>query len=63
MARRKLCRRWEEVGRALAILRVFPEPVPFTIDTHNVRCRLPSDMEDGQEIEGPVIRNPFLGLD
>jgi predicted nucleic acid-binding protein len=35
VARRKLHKSWEEVGRALAILRVFrPEPLPLTIDTH-----------------------------
>ena len=35
MARRKLDKSWEEVRRALAILRVFcPEPVPLTVETH-----------------------------
>ena len=35
MARRKLDKSWEEVRRALDILRVFcPEPVPLTVETH-----------------------------
>jgi predicted nucleic acid-binding protein len=35
VARRKLHRSWEEVRRALGILRVFcSEPVPLTIETH-----------------------------
>ena len=35
VARRKLDRSWEEVRRALVILRVFcPEPVPLTVETH-----------------------------
>jgi predicted nucleic acid-binding protein len=35
VARRKLHRSWEEVRRALDILRVFcPAPVPLTIETH-----------------------------
>ena len=35
VARRKLDRSWEEVRRALEILRIFcPEPVPLTIETH-----------------------------
>lgn len=35
VAWRKLHKSWGEVGRALAILRVFcPEPVPLTIETH-----------------------------
>jgi predicted nucleic acid-binding protein len=35
VARRKLEKSWEEVRRALDILRVFcPEPVPFTVETH-----------------------------
>lgn len=35
VARRKLGKSWEEVGRALAILRVLcPEPVSISIDTH-----------------------------
>ena len=36
VARRKLNRSWEEVRRALGILRVFcPDPAPVTIETHD----------------------------
>src|SRR5438128_12263843 len=36
VARRKLDKSWEEVRRALDILRVFcPEPVPLTVETHD----------------------------
>jgi len=36
VARRKLNKRWEEVRRALGILRVFcPDPAPVTIETHD----------------------------
>ena len=35
VARRKFDKSWEEVRRALDILRVFcPEPVPLTLETH-----------------------------
>src|ERR1700690_674589 len=35
VSRRKLDKSWEEVRRALDILRVFcPEPVPLTVETH-----------------------------
>src|SRR5262249_37416573 len=35
VARRKLGKSWDEVRRALDILRVFcPEPVPLTVETH-----------------------------
>ena len=35
VARRKLDKSWEEVRRALEIIRVFcPEPVPLTVKTH-----------------------------
>ncbi len=35
VARRKLGKSWEEVRRALDLLRVFcPEPVPITVETH-----------------------------
>jgi predicted nucleic acid-binding protein len=35
VARRKLDKNWEEVRRALDILRVLcPEPVPLTVETH-----------------------------
>jgi predicted nucleic acid-binding protein len=35
VARRKLDKSWDEVRRALDILRVFcPEPVPLTVETH-----------------------------
>jgi len=35
VARRKLNRRWQEIRRALAILRLFcPEPVPLTMQVH-----------------------------
>ena len=35
VARRKLDKSWEEVRRALDILRVFcPEPVPLTVEIH-----------------------------
>jgi len=36
VARRKLYQSWEEVRRALGILRVFcPDPAPLTIETHD----------------------------
>src|SRR6266852_5620706 len=46
VARRKLDKSWEEVRRALDILRVFcPEPVPLTIETLTSEpYRSPSDM-------------------
>ena len=35
VARRKLDKSWDEVRRALGVLRVFcPEPVPLTVETH-----------------------------
>jgi predicted nucleic acid-binding protein len=35
VARRKLRRSWEDIDRALAILRTFcPEPAPLTLHTH-----------------------------
>ena len=35
VARRKLNKSWEEIRRALGILRVFcPEPTPLTVKTH-----------------------------
>jgi predicted nucleic acid-binding protein len=35
VARRKFDRSWEEIRRALDILRVFcPQPVPLTVETH-----------------------------
>lgn len=35
VARRKLNRSWEEVHRAIGILRVFcPQPLPLTMETH-----------------------------
>ena len=35
VARRKLNKSWEEIRRALGILRVFcPEPAPLTVKTH-----------------------------
>ena len=35
VARRKFDKSWEEIRRALDILRVFcPEPVPLTLETH-----------------------------
>jgi predicted nucleic acid-binding protein len=35
VARRKLDKSWEEVRRALDLLRVFcPDPVPLTVETH-----------------------------
>lgn len=41
VARRKLDRSWEEIGRALAIVRTFcPEPVALTIDTHETAIRI-----------------------
>ena len=36
VARRKLNRSWEEIRRALGIIRVFcPDPAPVTIETHD----------------------------
>src|ERR1700687_4347943 len=44
VARRKFDKSWEEVRRALDILRVFcPEPVPLTVETTREPCILPSD--------------------
>jgi predicted nucleic acid-binding protein len=41
VARRKLNKSWEEVRRALEILRVFcPIPVPLTIETHERALQL-----------------------
>lgn len=41
VARRKLGRSWDEVGRALAILRTLcPEPVPLTVETHEAALRI-----------------------
>lgn len=41
VARRKLDKNWEEVRRALDILRVFcPEPVPLTVETHECATRI-----------------------
>jgi predicted nucleic acid-binding protein len=41
VARRKLDKSWEEIGQALAILRVFfPEPVALTIDMHEAALRI-----------------------
>jgi len=41
VARRKLHRSWEEVRRALGILRVFcSEPVPLTIETHEIALHI-----------------------
>jgi predicted nucleic acid-binding protein len=35
VARRKLDKSWEEIRRALEILRIFcPQPVPLTVETH-----------------------------
>ena len=43
VARRKLDKSWEEVRRALDILRVFcPEPVPLTLRPTREPCTLPS---------------------
>jgi predicted nucleic acid-binding protein len=41
VARRKLHRSWEEVRRALDILRVFcPDPEPITFETHERAVRI-----------------------
>jgi predicted nucleic acid-binding protein len=41
VARRKLGMTWEEVGDALAAVRVLcPSPVPLTIDTHEAGLRI-----------------------
>src|ERR1700685_4551106 len=41
VARRKLDKSWEEVRRALDILRVFcPEPVALTVETHETAVRI-----------------------
>ena len=41
VARRKLNKSWEEVRRALGILRVFcPEPVPVTVKTHEAALQI-----------------------
>jgi predicted nucleic acid-binding protein len=88
VARRKLDRSWDDIHRALNILRVFcPEPVPLTVEIHaravhiaerygysifdaliiaaalhvGANTLYSEDMQDGQEIEGLTIRNPFSG--
>ena len=41
VARRKLNKNWEEVRRALGILRVFcPEPAPLTVKTHEAALQI-----------------------
>src|SRR5580693_8340968 len=41
VARRKLDKSWEEVRRALDILRVFcPDPVPLTVETHEIAMHI-----------------------
>ena len=41
VARRKLEMTWDEIGEALAAIRVFcPSPVPLTIDTHETGLRI-----------------------
>lgn len=41
VARRKLGRNWEEVRRALTILRTLcPAPVPLTVETHETALRI-----------------------
>src|SRR4051812_31538774 len=41
VARRKLDKSWEEVRRALDILRVFcPDPAPLTVETHERAVRI-----------------------
>ena len=41
VARRKLGRSWQEVRRALNILRALcPEPVPLTVETHEAALRI-----------------------
>ena len=41
VARRKLNKSWQEVRRALGILRVFcPEPVPLTVKTHEAAVQI-----------------------
>ena len=86
VARGKLKKSWEEIRRALDVLRVFcPEPAPLTVETHEravhiaerygysifdsliiaaalqagARTLYSEDMQDGQAIDGLIIRNPF----
>jgi predicted nucleic acid-binding protein len=41
VARRKIHMSWEEVKDALQVIRIFcPEPVPITIDTHDLALRI-----------------------
>ena len=41
VARRKLGRSWEDVRRALTILRILcPDPVPLTLETHEAALRI-----------------------
>ena len=41
VARRKFGKTWEEIRRALDILRVFcPEPVPLTVETHEIAVNI-----------------------
>src|SRR5437899_7882076 len=41
VARRKLDKSWDEVRRALDILRIFcPVPVPLTVETHEHAIRI-----------------------
>jgi len=44
VARRKLDMRWDEVGDALAAIRILcPSPVPITIATHEQALRIAAD--------------------
>jgi predicted nucleic acid-binding protein len=90
VARRKLQRSWDEIARALEILRVFcPAPAPLTIEIHEHALKIAErygysmfdslviaaaleagsstlyseDMQDGQSIDGLMIRNPFFRSD
>jgi predicted nucleic acid-binding protein len=41
VTRRKLNKSWEEIGRALGVLRVFcPEPAPLTVKTHEAALQI-----------------------
>ena len=55
VSRRKLGMSWEEIGDALAAIRVLcPSPMPLTIDTHDAGIRI-------ARIRLPVLRRPDCG--
>src|SRR5437899_12978231 len=59
VARRKLDKTWEEVRRALDILRVFcPEPVPLTVETHERAVHI-AERYGHSMFDSPIIAPPL----